>query len=158
MSSNGRKAVHRLQQARNAAGVSIRSMTARTGLPASTLKTQEESDDLYLSDFIRWQRALAVPFEELVEPYTGQMADHIRFRASLVRLMKSVKALYQDELSERQQNVVNNVVYQLEQIMPELSDVESWPQFGPRRNGVDTAPVELNAIETSMWCPEINEA
>ncbi len=147
MSLNGHRLIHRLREVRMNEGVSIRTMTARTGLPASVLRRQEEEMDLSLSDFLVWQQALGVPFEELIDPRLEQVADHIRTRAGLIRVMKSVKTLLeQASLSQRQSIMVENIVNQLEEIMPELSDVDGWPQYGVRRSVSDLARIEAQVV------------
>ncbi len=147
MSVNGHTMIHRLREVRTNEGVSIRTMTARTGLPASVLRGQEEQPDISLADFLVWQQALGVPFEELIDPKVEQVADHIRVRAGLIRVMKSVKTLVeQGGLSKRQTTMVENVIHQLNEIMPELSDVDGWPQYGARRGLADLSRIEAQVI------------
>ena len=150
--------VHRLRQVREQSETSLRAVASRTGIPIGILRKQQDSNEISLVDFLRWQRALNVPFEELLQPIATELADHIRVRAGLVRLVRSIKSLLHDELTERQATIVENIIDQLNELMPELRAVPAWPAIGSRRSQNEPAVIESQMIDTNVWCGDMHEA
>lgn len=154
MKSNDQKK-QRLKEARVLAGVSLRSVARKTGIPIATLRQQEESDDISLRDLCLWQDALGVPLSELVHDTPERTDDVLRMRAGLIQLMRSVKSLQSGKLTERQDAIVQNMAAELEAMMPELAHIKSWPQSVGRRRPDQPGRIESQVIATSIWCPEM---
>lgn len=149
------KLVHRLREVRQLSKVSLRSLSRRTGIPISTLRRQEESNDVNLLDLQLWKEALGVPYMELFNDSPERMDEMTRLRAGLIQVMRAVKSLKNEELSETQQAILHNMTRDLESMMPELSEIGSWPQYGGKRKRNEPARVEAQIIATSLWCPDI---
>ena len=154
MNSNSRTK-HRLKEARVLAGISLRSVSRKTGIPIATLRQQEASDDISLRDLCLWQDALGVPLSELVHDTPERTDDILRMRAALIQLMRSVRSLQSGKLTERQDAIVQNMASELESMMPELSSVKSWPQSVGRRRPDQAGRIESQVIATAIWCPEM---
>lgn len=148
---------HRLQEARIRAGVTLRALSSRTGIPLRRLQRQEASNDVSLNDLLRWQEALGVPLAELVDGPNDELAEMNRVRAGLVKIMRSVRSLQQTKLSEPQEAFVENLQTTLQTLMPELDAVRSWPVYGERRSTRSLPRIESNVISTAVWCPEIQD-
>lgn len=146
---------HRLAEVRQLAGVSLRSISNRTGLTMRTVREQETSNDVTLLDLMRWKEALGVPFAELIRDSPEKMDEMTRWRAGFIQLMRSVRSLTQLELTEQQETVVRNMENELHKLMPELKDVGSWPRFGERRHKNEPSRVETQIVTTAIWCPEL---
>jgi transcriptional regulator with XRE-family HTH domain len=131
--SEGR--LHRIRSVRLRQGVSLRSAARNMGSDVRSLRMQEqESTDLRLSDLRRWQKALDVPLQELVEDGDGPLSRPVMERARLVRLMKTAMAIREHSDSDGIQRMAENLVNQLVEIMPELKDVSAWHTYGQRRS------------------------
>lgn len=153
--NNDSSLIHRLKEARQITGVSLRAIASRTGIPVRILRQQEESNEISLTDLLKWKRALGVPFMELFNDSPDQLDEMIRLRAGLIQLMRGVRSLQHSGLSEQQEAMVENMAAELESLMPELNSINSWPQTGSRRRKNEPAKVESQMIATSLWCPEI---
>jgi len=146
---------HRLPHVRQTAGISLRSISNRTGIPTAELRRQEKSNAISLDDLVKWQKALGVPLSELLNESPERMDELIRLRAGLIQLMRSTKSLLTTETTSQQEAVLKNMVNELEGLMPELSEVSSWPQNGSRRQPRDVSRLETQVVAMSMWCPEV---
>ena len=104
--------------------------------PVSQIKEEEnEYSDLRLTDLLRWQRALGVPLADLLVEPTEGLSDPIRYRARLVRVMKTAAAIA-DQSSDPQARILGQrLVDELVGVMPELKDVKAWERVGKRRAG-----------------------
>lgn len=126
--------MHRLQEVRTEQGLSLRTISKRTGIDMKDLKRQEETnEDLLLSDLYRWQAALEVPIADLLVDTLAPLSPTIRERAQLVKIMKTVMALTEVVGTVRAQRMVEMLREQLVEIMPELEQIVGWPRFGARR-------------------------
>jgi hypothetical protein len=89
-----------------------------------------------LSDLHKWQQALDVPLSELIVEPEATLSSPIMERARLVRLMKTAAAIRERAEAVEIQRMAQMLVEQLTEIMPELSGVNAWHEFGQRR-GLD---------------------
>lgn len=146
---------HRLKEARIRSGVSQRAVARRTGLSLAEVARQEESDNISLSDLQKWKDALGVPIAELLTDSPERTDELIRLRAGMIQVMRSLASLDSSDVSDSQKAIIQNMRHELEGLMPELSSVKSWPQFGGRRQRREPARIESQIIATSIWCPEV---
>jgi hypothetical protein len=115
--------------------MSLRTATRQLGLDARTIRAQEqESTDLRLSDLYRWQRALGVPVTELLVEADEPLSRPVMERARMVRLMKTAAALLEAAPTAPVRRMAENLVEQLNEIMPELKEVSPWHTVGQRRS------------------------
>jgi transcriptional regulator with XRE-family HTH domain len=127
--------LHRIQDVRRQQGMSLRTATRQLGLDARTIRAQEqESTDLRLSDLYRWQRALGVPISELLVEADEPLSRPVMERARMVRLMKTAAALLESAPTPAVRHMAENLVEQLNEIMPELKEVSPWHSVGQRRS------------------------
>lgn len=115
--------------------MSLRTATRQLGLDARTIRAQEqESTDLRLSDLYRWQAALGVPISELLVDTEESLSRPVRERASMVRLKKTAAALLEAADTPNLRRMAENLVEQLDELMPELKEVSPWHSVGQRRS------------------------
>lgn len=127
-------ALHRIKQVRRRQGVSLRTATRRLGLDARIIEMQEqETTDLRLSDLHRWQVALEVPIGELLVEADDPLVGSVRDRARLVRIMKTAAAILETARQPSTRRMAENLVHELNQLMPELKDIGPWHSVGQRR-------------------------
>ena len=88
--NNDSSLIHRLKEARQITGVSLRAIASRTGIPVRILRQQEESNEISLTDLLKWKRALGVPFMELFNDSPDQLDEMIRLRAGLIQLLSLI--------------------------------------------------------------------
>jgi len=148
--------MHHLKEARERAGLSLRTVSRRTGISISELQKQEESNEVSLVDLWLWQDALDVPIGELFGEPPETLSEMNRLRTGLLRIMRSVRSLLQTDLSEAQEAYVRNIETKLRSLMPELEDVRSWPVYGERRPGNEPTRTEARMIATAVWFPDIH--
>jgi transcriptional regulator with XRE-family HTH domain len=128
------RALHRIKQVRRRQGVSLRTATRRMGLDARTIEMQEnETTDLRLSDLHRWQVALEVPVSELLVEADDPLVGAVRDRARLVRIMKTAAAILETARHPSVVRMAENLVRELNQLMPELKEIGPWHSVGQRR-------------------------
>lgn len=129
-----RRPLHQLSRVREREGVSLRAMARRLGTDVQTVRRQEnQSSDLLLSELYEWQDALGVPASELLED-SNSMADPIRHRAQMIRLMKTVAAIQERARQPAIQRMAQMMHEQMLELMPELEEVTAWNAVGHRRN------------------------
>lgn len=129
------KKLHRIATVRNQQGVSLRSASRQMGRTMSTVRSQEdESQDLRISDLMRWQKVLGVPLQDLLVDEDLPLSKPIKERAQMVRLMKTAAALKENCEAEGPKRLATMLVEQLIDIMPELEEVSSWHSVGQRRS------------------------
>jgi hypothetical protein len=105
------------------------------GSDVRSLRLQEqESTDLRLSDLHRWQKALNVPLQELMEDNDEPLSRPVMERARLVRLMKTAAAIQEHAPTPGIKRMAETLVDQLVEVMPELKEVSPWHTFGQRRS------------------------
>ncbi|HTN77084.1 MAG TPA: helix-turn-helix transcriptional regulator [Pirellulaceae bacterium] len=143
------KRLHRIRTVRRLQGVSLRSAARQIGVDVRRLRAQEqESNDLHLSDLLKWQKALDVPMSELlVEPDT-QLSGPIMERARMIRLMKTAAAIMERASSTSIRRMAQMLIDQLTEIMPELQHVGPWHSVGQRRSLNELGRIVEKSIST----------
>ncbi|MCC6126030.1 MAG: hypothetical protein IT426_13790 [Pirellulales bacterium] len=128
------KPLHRAAAVRRRQGISRRALARRMNLELSAVREQEsETYDMTLSQLYEWQKALEVPVSELLSDADDNLAPGILLRAQLVRLMKSALAIQENARQESILRMIETLIEQLLEIMPELAGVGPWHAVGKRR-------------------------
>ncbi len=126
--------LHRIAEVRAQQGISLRAISRRTGIDVRDLKQQEAPEsDLSLSELYRWQQALEVPVEHLLVDHDGELSEPIQSRAAMVKIMKTVVALTEVASSPRVVRLATMLREQMIALMPELTEIGGWPNYGSRR-------------------------
>lgn len=125
--------LHCLREVRQRQQVTVRTMAHRLGCDIREVRRQDDpTTDLRVSDIHAWQRALDVPISELLDSECNQLGGPPAQRASLIRMMKTVRSLQAAACSRPIAILVQNLENQLLSVMPELQAVASWPLVGGR--------------------------
>jgi transcriptional regulator with XRE-family HTH domain len=126
--------LHRIAEVRRLQGVTLRNVARRLEMSLPVVRRQEEADcDLRLSDLLRWQQVLEVPVAELLVEGEGQLSGPVLQRSRMVKLMKTAAALRERTQGSPAARMVEMLVDQILEIMPELADVTPWHAVGQRR-------------------------
>lgn len=137
-----RTTYHRIAEVRAEQGVSLRSVSRRTGIEVRILKQQEDPyTNLTIQELQVWQRALDVPLSDLLVDNNNRLSQPVQQRAQLVKIMKTAAAIQEVATNPRVNRLVTMLKEQLEELMPELKEVSAWPNYGQRR-----APNQLGKI------------
>ncbi len=127
--------LHRVASVRRQQGLSLRSVARQLGKDVRSLRQQEgEYSDLKLSDLYDWQRALGVPLTDLLQDPDTPLSRPVMERARMVRIMKTVRALEERVESTAAKRLMETLVAQLVELMPELGEVSAWHNVGQRRS------------------------
>lgn len=128
------RALHRLATVRRQQGVSRHAVASRLKVPVEQVRQQESAEsDLSLSALYAWQEILEVPIADLlVEPGDG-LPSEIQLRSQLVRLMKTARTAVEKVKQDSVRWLVQTMINQLVEIMPELSEVGVWNVGGKQR-------------------------
>jgi hypothetical protein len=146
--------LHKLGAARRRQGLSVRCVAQRLGRTVSEVRAQEaEHADLFISELYRWQTALEVPLEELLNDPQDTLSTRVQTRARLLRVMKTAIAIRRQARSEAERRLARLLVDQLIEIMPELKEVSGWPAVGHRRTADDIGRIAENPISDD-WLHE----
>jgi transcriptional regulator with XRE-family HTH domain len=146
--------LHKLGAARRRQGLSVRCVAQRLGRTVSEIRAQEdERADLFISELYRWQAALEVPLEELLNDPQDTLSSRVQIRARLLRVMKTAIAIRRQARSEAERRLARLLVDQLVEIMPELKEVSGWPAVGHRRTADDMGRIAENPISDD-WMHE----
>jgi len=130
----GSKRMHRIADVRRRQGVTLRNVARRLGLELAVVRRQEQADcDLRISDVMLWQEVLEVPIAELLVEADGQLLGPVLERSRMVKLMKTAAALRERTRGTPAGRIVEMLVDQILEIMPELADVTPWNTVGQRR-------------------------
>lgn len=144
--------LHRIATVRNQQDVSLRSASRRMGRKMSTVRSQEEeTQDLRISDLIRWQKVLGVPLQDLLVDPEAPLSKSVMERAQLVRLMKSAAAIKEVVESEGANRLATMLIQQLIDIMPELEHVSAWHSVGQRRSLEEYGRIVERSINDDMF-------
>ncbi len=128
------KPLQRVAAVRRQQGISRRTLARRMNVELSSIRDQEsETYDMTLSQLYEWQKALEVPVSELLSEADDNLAASILQRAQLVRLMKSALAIKENARQESIRRMIETLIDQLLEIMPELAGVGPWHAVGKRR-------------------------
>jgi transcriptional regulator with XRE-family HTH domain len=148
------KRLHNLGEARRRQGLSVRCVAQRLGRTVSEIRAQEEERiDITISELYRWQAALDVPIEELLNDPQDTLSTRVQTRAGLLRVMKTAIAIRRQARSEEERRLARQLVEQLVELMPELNEVTGWPAVGPRRTSDDVGRIAENPISDD-WLHE----
>jgi len=148
------KGLQKLSSARRRQGLSIRCVAQRLGRTVSEVRAQEdERADMLVSDLYRWQAALEVPIEELLEEPEDSLSAMVSVRAQLLKVMKTAMAMRRQARSESERRLARLLTEQLLEIMPELKEVSGWPAVGHRRRADEVGRIGENPISED-WLHE----
>lgn len=132
---HGDRTLHRINTVRRQQKVSLRTAARHMGTDIRTVREQEESSsDLRLSDLYKWQATLDVPVEDLLVEPGPPLSRPVLERARMLRLMKTVVAIRDRSDSLPVQRLVQTMIDQMIEIMPELEEVNGWHSVGQRRS------------------------
>lgn len=130
--------LHRLAEVRKSQGVSVVNMARRLNRETMDVRTQEKpTSDILLSQLYQWREILDVPVSELLIDPGDTLDDPIKSRASLVRVMKTVRSILEAAHEKPIQRMAQTLFDQLVEIMPELAEVSAWPSVGQSREFKD---------------------
>lgn len=147
---------HRIRAVREQQGVTIRTVSRRSGVPMRDLREQEKpSTDLSISELLCWQDALDVPLADLLVEPDMRLSQSIAHRAKLVRVMKTVLTLSEHGGDERTQRLTTMLHEQMLELMPELNEVSGWPSFGSRRpqdelGRIGQQPISMDGVSSDV--------
>jgi hypothetical protein len=148
------KGLQKLNSARRRQGLSIRCVAQRLGRTVSEVRAQEdEQADMLVSELYRWQVALEVPIEELLEEPEDSLSTMVSVRAQLLKVMKTAMAMRRQARSEGERRLARLLTEQLLEIMPELKEVSGWPAVGHRRRADEVGRIGENPISED-WLHE----
>ncbi len=143
--------LHRIQDVRRLQGMSLRTAARQLGIDVRSIRAQEQaSSDLRLSDLYRWQRALDVPVGELLVEDDDPLSRPIRERAQLVKIMKTARSLAETISHPSAQRMAENLIEQLQELMPELAEVSPWHSVGQRRSLDEMGRIAEQPISDEM--------
>lgn len=149
--AEGAKPLHRLAEVRRRQGVSVRSAARRMGVPAEQVRQQEATDaDIRMSDLHRWQRALDVPLAELLVEQDAPLSGPVMNRARMLRVMKTVRAIAENNSDAGVARLTAMLETQLLEIMPELGEVGAWHSVGQRRTQDEVGRVAERPVSDSF--------
>lgn len=124
---------HRVAEVRKSQGLTERTVAKRMGIDVRTFRTLEcATTDLTISELTALQKALDVPLIDLLVDSTT-LSRPVEERAKLVKTMKTAVAIRETKTAGRVGKLAEMLCNQLVDLMPELSEVSGWPQFGARR-------------------------
>ncbi|NBW95739.1 MAG: XRE family transcriptional regulator [Planctomycetia bacterium] len=148
----GQKRLHRISEVRQRQGVTLRNVARRLGIEISVVRRQEQPDcDLRISDVMLWQEVLEVPIAELLVEADGQLSGPVLERSRMVKLMKTAAALRERTCGTATGRLVEMLVNQILEIMPELADVTPWNTVGQRRTLDDLGRTALAAVPEDVF-------
>jgi len=126
--------LHRLAAVRRQQGISQRNIARRLNIDIATVRQQEEeTTDLPLSTLYLWQRILEVPIAELLVDSNAPLSPPVFERARMVKVMKTVAAIAEKADTPSMKRLLQMLISQILEIMPELTDVAPWHTVGQRR-------------------------
>jgi transcriptional regulator with XRE-family HTH domain len=146
--------LQKLSEARRRQGLSVRCVAQRLGRTVGEVRAQEsEQADLLISELYRWQAALEVPIEELLEEPDDALSNSVLTRARMLKVMKTAMAIRRQARSEAERRLARLLTEQLLEIMPELKEVAAWPAVGHRRRADEMGRIAENPISDD-WLHE----
>lgn len=146
------KKLHRLGEVREQQGTSLRSVARKLNLPIQEVRAQEDAtSDLKISDLLKWQEILEVPLADLLTDSNGPLSEPVGNRASMLRVMKTAKAIQESTTEDPIKRLANMLVEQLVQIMPELAEVSAWHTVGQRRTQDEVGRIVERSIPDSFF-------
>ena len=151
-----KRPLHRIRSVRLQQGVSMRTAARHTGTDVRQLRMQEdESADLRLSELHKWQDALDVPISELLVEPDSSLSPPVLGRSQMLRLMKTLKAIQQRAQTADIQRMASTACEQLAEIMPELSEVSPWHEYGQRRSLDEDGRIAERPLSDDLLHPHL---
>lgn len=142
--------LNRIAEVRKSQGISEKTLCKRLNIGLDELRRIEDPTcDLSVSQLVAVQLALDVPLVDLLED-SNSLSRPVQERAKLVKVMKTAAAIKECKLTSRAMRLAEMLREQLLDLMPELSDVSSWPQFGSRRGSGAVARILAQEINTTQ--------
>jgi transcriptional regulator with XRE-family HTH domain len=121
------KPLHCIAAVRRRQGVSLRTVARRWNLDVAQIRNLEDATaDLKLSQLYAWQQLLEVPVHELLVDSELLLSPNVFHRAQLLRLMKTAVSLSDKSSDQETRHLVDRLVNQIVEIMPELKTVGPW--------------------------------
>jgi transcriptional regulator with XRE-family HTH domain len=143
---------HRIAEVRRQQGVTLRNVARRLRMSLPLVRRQEQADcDLRISDLLRWQEVLEVPVAELLVEGEDALSGPVLERARMVKLMKTVAAIRERSKDPSIARMVDMLVEQILEIMPELSDVTPWHSVGQRRTSDDLGRTASRVVPEEVF-------
>jgi len=144
--------LHRLGEVREQQGTSLRSISRRMNLTIQEVRDQEDArTDLRISDLLRWQEILEVPLANLLVDSDGPLSEPVHSRASMVRVMKTAKAIEESAHDRSVRRLAKMLVSQLVQLMPELAEVSAWHSVGQRRTQEEVGRIAERTVPDTFF-------
>lgn len=145
--SSGAKPLHRLRLVREQQGLTLRTISRRTGVSVRQLRAEEDPySDLPVSVLHRWQEALEVPLSELLVEPGNSLSLVVGQRAMLLRVMKTALSLQESAREAKLKRLAEMLCKQLQELMPELSQQTAWPTVGSRRSQDELGKIAENPL------------
>lgn len=107
---------------------------------------EQPTNDLPISVIRQWSEILGVPVAELIDEPNDSLNVSIGKRASLIKLMKTIRSIREHAMGKRVARLSEMAEQQLTAIMPELADVAPWHAVGQRRTLDDVGRTAINPI------------
>ena len=147
-----RRKMHRIAEVRQRQGVTPRNVARRLGIEMSVVRRQEQADcDLRISEVMAWQSVLEVPIAELLVEDEGQLSGPVLERSRMVKLMKTAAAIRERTGGTPVGKMVEMLVSQILEIMPELEDVTPWNTVGQRRTLDDVGRTARSSVPDDIF-------
>ncbi|NLE38650.1 MAG: hypothetical protein GX621_11550 [Pirellulaceae bacterium] len=128
------RVLHQIGKVRRREGLSRRTVARRLGADVRRIQFEEEQTaDMPLSRLYQWQAVLGVPIAELLVEGDASLSPPVLQRARIVRLMKTAALIREQASSAPIQRMVQMLIEQILEIMPEVKDVSAWNAVGQRR-------------------------
>lgn len=146
--------LHCLGEVRRRERITRRTVARHLGISIDEVGQQEQpSSDMLLSNLHRWQKALGVPVAELLDEAGGELSPPVQLRAQLTRIMKTVRSIQERARQVGMQRLVETLVDQLLDVMPELKETTAWPSVGQWRRERDPG----QAFFRGLSCQSLDE-
>jgi hypothetical protein len=143
---------HRIAEVMEQERVSPRAAALRMNLTQSQVQAEANpASDLRISDLYRWQAALEVPLAEMLREPGNELSPQVRFRSSLLKIMRTVRSLQDHTDGGRTRNLVMTLAGQLLELMPELKHVSAWPVFGQRRRSEEMGAIADKRVSDDFF-------
>lgn len=141
------KSWNRLRVVREQQGLTLRTVSRRTGVSVKQLRQEEDpANDLPISVLQRWQQAMEVPLAELISEPGNQLSDVVGQRAKLVRVMKTALSVCENARDTASRRLGQMLCEQLLELMPELAEQTAWPSVGTRRSQFEVGRIAENPL------------
>ena len=132
------KVLNCISTVRQRQGMTLRTVARRWDLEISDVRQMEHpTADLRISELHAWQRLLEVPLHELLVDTELPLSPPILQRAQLLRLMKTVVTLREKSTDLEVSHLIERLLHQILEIMPELKNVGPWHETEEHVNQKD---------------------